>query len=159
MITRKRIEEIRETLKGTNINFSTDIKAQQYSDDIVGQGGKPSSKVEQELERRYSQIETYLEHYIKEESYIMDKIYNLQIDIEHMDLAFNGLNDIEKKVIIQKFKEKHSMRKIAYTLFGGAERTAYRAYEKALVKIEDGRLLAEKWQTFGREVAEDWQVS
>lgn len=157
--TRDKIEEYKELLKNVNMEFYIDLGCQQYSDEIKAKGGKPSSKVEQEIERRYRQVENYLAHYIREECYIEDKIHNLQIDIEHMDMAFEELNSVEKEVVIERFKNKNSMKKISWKLFGGAERTAYRVYNKAIEKIENGRVLAESWQTFGREMAESWQNS
>lgn len=159
IVTRNKIEEYRELLKDVNMKFYVELGCQQYSDDIKGQGGKPCSKIEQEIERKYAQIENYLAHYIREECYIEDKIHNLQIDIEYMNVAFEELNSVEKEVVIERFKNKNSMRKISWKLFGGAERTAYRVYNKAIEKLESGRLLAESWQTFGREMAESWQTS
>ncbi len=132
---KNQIEYYRNAIKESKISFNTDLGCQQYSDEILGKGGKPSSKVEQQLEKKIEQLETYLEHYIREENYITDKIFNLEIDIRDIKKHLEKLEQEELKLIEERYREGLTVSSIAYKYFSGIERTAYRKYDELHKKI------------------------
>lgn len=133
--TRKRKKYYKALLEGRNIDLNTDLGCQKYSDEILGQGGKPSSKVEQEIERKYSQYEEYYVHAIKEENYLEDRIYNLELDIKDIEYMLKRLTDDEIKVLELKYKHRKPIKRIVIELFGGARTTAYRCIKDIEAKI------------------------
>lgn len=156
---RNKLKEYKEMLKGANLKFYVDLGCQQYTDDILGQGGKPCSRVEKELEKRYRQIENYLEHYIRHESYTLDRIHNLNIDIEPIGGAMKELSPLELEVITRRYKEKESVKAISHKLFGGVEKTVYRINKRAFEKIEDNIEVSDICPKLVREMSESCQIS
>lgn len=156
---KSKLVEYKEMLKGANLKFYVDLGCQKYVDDIQGQGGKPTSKVEQELEKRYRQIENYLEYYIRHESHTLDRIHNLNIDIEPVRGAMKELSPLELEVITRKYKEKESVKAISHKLFGGVEKTVYRINKKAFEKMEDNIKVSDVCPKVVREMSESCQIS
>lgn len=133
---RFRIEEVEKKLTGSNISLKTDLGCQKYIDDIMGQGGKPSSKVEQEIESLYNKLESLLENLKREEANTLEAIVKLETEIHNIEYALEQLDEQEIELLEARYKRHNQVRSIAIDMFGGVERTAYRALKKVLEKLE-----------------------
>lgn len=133
---RFRIEEVEKKLTGSNISLKTDLGCQKYNNDIMAKGGKPSSKVEQEIESLYKQLESLLEKLKREEANTLEAIFKLETDIHNIEYALEQLDKQEIELLEARYKKHNSVRQIAYSMFGGIERTAYRNIRKVLGKLE-----------------------
>lgn len=85
-------------------------------------------------------------------------------EIQKIAKAMNKLNAYQRKLLYDRYIHKQELSDIMlYMDSGMSERTYYRELNRSLMSFaesyENGRLLAEKWQTSGREMADDWQRS
>lgn len=139
----KKVEEVSNSLCGSDIILKNDIAAQQYSDEIQGTGGKISSSVDREIEKIYKQRERYLASIEKEKAYIYNNILELELKVSAIENALLDLEECEIKLLEARFKNHKTVRVIAHEMFCGAESTTYSKIKEILTKIKIDKNLEE----------------
>lgn len=137
----KKIEEVAESMIGVHLILNSSIAAQNYSDDIKGQGGKPCSTMDREIEKIYKQRENYLLNLKKEKAYLYNDILELESRILNVENDMLCLEEAEIKLLEERFKYNKSVRVIASEMFFGVESTTYNKITEVLEKVKNNKNL------------------
>lgn len=131
----REIKDIEDRINRDDIIINLDIKSPSINGQISSRGAY--SKIDMALEKAYMELEKRLKTKINDEIIIINKIYELEDNIDELGQVIDDLKLDLREIIEKIYRDKESIKFIALESYGGALATVHRKRNKALEEIKN----------------------